>query len=159
METKTYIGKVDKSFIEDEVREITIEEVENNPMDSRQILPPGMDANPIQDDQGVSITLVDSNGKTVCIGVIPDPKVEPGEMKIYSRVAGGTIKAQVYCKKDGLIAIKNDVHDLKTLMADLITELKALKTIGSPTNHTVDPSSQALLDAWKAKFDLLFTDA
>jgi hypothetical protein len=156
---KSFVGKILKSFIEDAVREISLEPYDGYTQESRQVLPPGVDANPIADDQAVGFTLDDSDGKDACVGIISDsPEVDNGEIKVYSRDSGGALQSQVYCKKDGLIVIKNQLHDMKTLGGDLITELKALKTLGSPTNHTVDPSSQALLDAWLVKWEALFGD-
>lgn len=157
---KSFVGKILKSFIEDEVREISIETYDKYTQDSRQVLPPGIDSNPIAEDQGIGITLDKSSGKDVCIGILFDsPEVDPGEIKIFSRDSSGAIKAQVYCKKDGLIVIKNELHDLKTLFGDLITELKALITTGSPTTHTVSVATKVKFDAVKTKFDALFGDS
>lgn len=58
----------------------------------------------------------------------------------------------------GLISISNQVQSMKSLIDDLITEIKNLKTFGSPTNHTVSPDTVALLDAWLLKWAQLMED-
>jgi len=104
--SKSFIGKILKSFIEDEVREISIEVYEGYTQESRQVLPPGIDANPLPDDQGFGMEIGKSNGKDVQFGIIYDkPLVENGEIKIFGRDSSGNIVSSVYCKKDGNIEV------------------------------------------------------
>ena len=95
------IGRIAKSFLEEELREIATEIYEGYYREARQIAPPGIDANPLPDDQGVMITLDGSSGKGVHVGVYPDPQAEPGEVRFYSRDAQGALKAVLWLKKDG----------------------------------------------------------
>lgn len=53
--------------------------------------------------------------------------------------------AYIFINSNNKIVIKNTIESLQKLLVDLITEVKSIKTIGSPANHTVDPSSQLLL--------------
>lgn len=124
---KSFIGKILKSFIEDEVREISIEVYEGYTQDSRQITLPGIDANPIPDDQGISITLDNSDGKTVCIGVMADPEIEPGEVKIKSRDSGGAEKGYILWKADGKIELNGNANSAVTF-TPLDTALQTLVT-------------------------------
>jgi len=83
------------------------------------------------------------------------PESDEGEEEIYSSVSG-VKKARVKTKNDGLIAIANDLHELKDLMGELFTEIKAITTFGSPTSHQVTAASKLALDAVETKFNALF---
>ena len=83
-----------------------------------------------------------------------DPIAVAGDYEIYSQ-DGGAKKARVKLNKGGLILFSNDAEDLKTLMNDMITEIKAIETFGSPTNHAVDPATQALFDTLNGRFNAL----
>jgi len=85
--------------------------------------------------------------------------LEKGEGVIYSCDADGTILASAKCNKDGKFVVKNDTEDLKTIMNDLIAEVKAIITTGSPTSQTVSPGSQALLDAVDTRINSLLGDS
>lgn len=50
---------------------------------------------------------------------------------------------------DGKFTFKNNTTDLKTVLSDLATEIKNLQTYGSPATHTVTPTSQTSITAWK----------
>jgi len=95
------IGKILRSFIEDDIREVVTEIYEGFPKTSRQILPPGIDSAPLPDDQGVIISIDGTEGKTVQIGVYTDPSVQAGEIRIYSRDSDGAIKAELHLRPDG----------------------------------------------------------
>lgn len=77
-----------------------------------------------------------------------------GNREIYSQ-SGGAKKARIRLDSGGLILFSNDVEDLKTLMNDMITEIKAIKTFGSPTNHVIDPTTQVLFDTLNGRFNAL----
>ena len=99
------IGKVIQSVIKNALREIQTEIYPSYIKSSRQVLPPGIDAVPIEGDQGIVIILDESMGKTVAIGVYPDPQAESGEVRLYSRDDDGNQKSILWIKKDGTIEI------------------------------------------------------
>lgn len=82
------------------------------------------------------------------------PVATGGEYEIYSSDSGAK-KARIKLKTNGLVLFKNDVEDLKTLMNDLITEIKNIITTGSPTTHTVAAASKILLDDINTRFNSL----
>lgn len=95
-----YIGRTLRSKIKNGLRNIVTEIYDGYDISSNQISPPGIDACPLPDDQGVLITL-DTSGKSVRVGVYPDPKSEPGEVRFYSRDSDGNQKAELWIKNDG----------------------------------------------------------
>ncbi len=74
---------------------------------------------------------------------------DPGETKVYSTDAEGAETGNMAIKPNGKLGYKNELltEDLKTVLSDLITEIKNLVTTGSPVLHTVNPASQAALTA------------
>lgn len=144
------IGRFSKSILQDSIRECVSEIYENYTKQSPLILPPGIDSVPLQDDV-TYITEERGNGQSYCLGVYPNASAEEGEIKIYSRANGSTLKAQVYLKKDGTIEIKNDLGSIiidsaglveikssaLTLLQALTTTLNAIKT------GVIDPSTYA----------------
>lgn len=98
------IGRTDNSNINDgNLREITTEVYSGFTEKSRQITTPGIDSCPVVEDQGVLISIDQTKGKTVQIGVYPDPQTQPGEVRIYSRDSSGSQKAEMWIKNDGKI--------------------------------------------------------
>ncbi len=79
---------------------------------------------------------------------VPLP-ADPGETKVYSTDADGAETGSMVLKPNGKLGYKNELlsEDLKSLLSDLITEIKNLVTTGSPVLHTVNPASQAALTA------------
>lgn len=145
------IGKITRSFIEKNLREIVTEIYEGGyTKQSRQVLPPGIDSAPLADDQGVCIFIDGTPGKTVSVGVYPDPSVDPGEIRIFSRDSGGTKKAEIKfnangdiimdaaggasanIKADGNIELNGNTDylvswtDLNTVMQVYVTAINAL---------------------------------
>ena len=114
------IGRITSSAVVDGIREIATEIYTNFTKKSKQILPPCIDANPLPEDQGVSIFIDGNGGKTIQIGVYPDPKAEPGEVRFYSRNGDGEIQALLWLKKDGKININGTADN-----AVRYSELKA----------------------------------
>jgi hypothetical protein len=106
------IGKIVRSQVEDGIREIVTELFKDYTRRSYQICPPGIDANPLPDDQGVIIMIDENPGKSVQIGVLPKQSVEKGEIRFYSRDENGGIKAVIILKKDGEIKASNDNGDI-----------------------------------------------
>ncbi|MBP7735958.1 MAG: hypothetical protein KA369_08300 [Spirochaetes bacterium] len=116
------IGKIVRSQVEDGIREIVTELFKDYTRRSYQICPPGIDANPLPDDQGVLIMIDENPGKSVQIGVLPKQSVKKGEIRLYSRDENGEIKAIVHLKDDGEIEVSNDNGGL-TLKPDGDIEL------------------------------------
>ncbi|NIA28343.1 MAG: hypothetical protein GWP06_00345 [Actinobacteria bacterium] len=69
-----------------------------------------------------------------------------GEKEFYSHAAGVKL-ARLKLNIDGSVGIKNQISgiDFATAMTELIDEIKALTTFGSPTNHVVTAASKALI--------------
>ncbi len=160
-----FIGKIIQHFLEDAIRETVTEIYPNYTKSSVLCLPSGIDSVPILGDQSIEnddkfdtqIGIdIDNASHSAVIGVIPPSKVFEGEIKVFSRdPKTGVVNSEIYFRADKLLVIKNDVENLKLILNDLIKEIKALKTFGSPVNHTVDPASQALLDAVDARINAL----
>ncbi len=163
------IGKVIQSLIKNALREIQTEIYPNYIKSSRQVLPPGIDAVPIEGDQGIVIVLDESMGKTVSIGVYPDPQAESGEVRIYSRDDDGVLQAYSLHKKDGVLELNGNTDfavafdDLKsgfdTLKSDFNTFVTTIfnlhvhatvTSLGTPTVPVpIGSSSTASIDASK----------
>lgn len=57
------------------------------------------------------------------------------------------------------VIINNAVEDFAKLMSDFISDLISLKTIGSPSNHTLDPTTIAALQALQVRFSNLLEES
>lgn len=156
------IAKVISSSIVDTFRVAKMEIYPNYSKQARAFFPPGVDSVPIDgNDQGLTIE-VGTSGKTAFIGTHPVPVAEKGEIRIYSRDEDGNLKASVYCKNNGdievvakdsgKVRVQNDSESLKTLMNDLITQIKAITTTAPAS---VTGGSQAALQAVSDRFDAL----
>lgn len=135
------IGKVIESIIKNQLREIRTEIYTNLIKSPRQVLPPGIDAVPIQGDQGVMLVIGQSSGKGVQIGVYPDPQAESGEVRFYSRDDNGAQQAFLWIKKDGNIEINGDADfavafdDLKSGFDTLKSDLNSVVSIFNAHLH------------------------
>lgn len=129
------IGKVLQSAIKNGLREIQMEMYPNFVKSPRQILPPGIDAVPIADDQGVMIMIDGSQGKAVQIGIYPDPQAESGEVRFYSRDDNGNQQAFLWLKKDGTIEI-NGSAESAVAFAALKSGFDTLKSDHNSHMHT-----------------------
>jgi len=110
---------------------------------------PGLIANPPAGIRGIRFRI---GSLDIIIGAlnykVPLP-ADPGETKVYSTDADGSETGSMLLKPNGKLGYKNVSlsEDLKTLLTDLISEIKAITTTGSPTLHTVSPASKVLLTA------------
>lgn len=161
------ISKVVSSEIQDGERIVKNENYTNYSREARTFSPAGMDVAPLDGDQ-VLILEAGPSSQTAQIGIVnKDVIAEKGEMRIYSRDSDGNVKASVHCKANGdieivssgKIAIDNQAEKLKVLFDDLMEEIKDIVTIGSPSVHTIKPTTKAKLDALKARFNNLFKEA
>ena len=163
------IGKVIQSLIKNALREIQTEIYPSYIKSSRQVLPPGIDAVPIEGDQGIIIVLDESMGKTVAIGVYPDPQAESGEVRIFSRDDDGVLQAYSLHKKNGVLELNGNAdfavafNDLKSGIDAFISDFNTFITTiynlhthisAGPGNPTATPlptgsSSTASIDASK----------
>lgn len=121
------IGRIIESRIKNSLREIITEIYPNMIKSPRQVLPPGIDAVPIEGDQGVMILLDQSQGKGVQIGVYPDPQAESGEVRFYSRDDNGAQQAFLWIKKTGIVEI-NGADDFAVAFDDLKSGFDTLKS-------------------------------
>jgi len=86
----------------------------------------------------------------------PMPTLAKGETAIGSTNADGTsLMASARFYADGKIALSNATKDLLTLINGLIDLVKGIVTVGSATTQTVNPATQAALEAYKAQFAAL----
>jgi hypothetical protein len=122
-----FIGQITGVRLEEAIRIITTEIYEGMTKESRQICPPGIDANPILEDQGVLIIIDKVPGKSAQVGVYPDSQAEQGEVRIYSRAANGDLKALMWFKADGTIEI-NGSEDNAVRYSQLETAFNTFKT-------------------------------
>lgn len=110
---------------------------------------------------GLTGVVIDVKGLNIIIATHDyklDISIDKGECLIFSYDADGNILSSVKCDKNGKVVVKNNTENLKTLINDLITEVKAIITTGSPTTHTVSAGSQALLDGVNTRFNTLLGD-
>lgn len=103
-----FIGKIIKSVIKDSLREITLEPYSNYSVESKQVSPAGVDCAPLSIDQGFASEIKGSAGKSVQIGVYPEPLAEPGEIRLYSRDESGVQQAEIFIKVDGTITVNSN---------------------------------------------------
>ena len=153
------IGRIIKALIKNSLREIQTEIYTNYIKSSRQVLPPGIDAVPIEGDQGIVIVIDESQGKTISIGVYPDPQAESGEVRLYSRDDTGTLQAYSLHKKDGVLELNGNTdfavafNDLKSGFDQLKLDHNAflLHVHGAAGTPPVPPAipSTASIDAAK----------
>lgn len=110
---------------------------------------PGFISNPPKGVKGLRIRV---GSVDLIIGAlnysVPLPSSQ-GETKLYSTDSEGEETAKVVLTPSGKVGIKSEANseDLKTVISDLITEIQNLVTTGSPTTHTVSPTSVANLTA------------
>jgi hypothetical protein len=121
------IGQTKESRVEEAIRIIKSEIYTDYTKESRQVSPPGIDANPIVDDQGVLVLIDNTPGKSVHVGVYPDSQAEPGEIRIYSRDSGGELKALIWLKADGTIELNGNA-DNAVRYSQLETAFNTFKT-------------------------------
>lgn len=88
-----------------------------------------------------------------------EPPANEGACKVYATDASGTEKAALVIDSDGKTSLSNDADDLAKCIDDLITELKSIKTHGSPTNHTLSASNVANLTTLATRFKSILKEA
>lgn len=74
---------------------------------AQHFAPAGDDSHPLRGDL---VVLVEADGRQHAVGYVDEKNAgvaEPGEKRIYSRDAGGTVAAVVWLKADGSIVIDN----------------------------------------------------
>ena len=137
-----------------------------------RLSPYGLDSNPPKD--AFCLLLSSQGQESVKFGLISDflnrkKGLAEGETVLYNTVTGdyvflksdGSIEivntsgGNIKIASDGKISVLNGSDSLYDIITQLIDEVKDLKTFGSPTNHTVLPASQALLDAVQTRLDTL----
>jgi hypothetical protein len=77
---------------------------------------------------------------------------------LYSTDSGGAEQARVDLCADGKIAVANQSENLYIWLQDFMDELVGLQTAGSPTNHTVNPTSIAALEALRIRLDMIMKE-
>lgn len=147
------IGRILRTLIEDNIREIVIEEYQGLTKKLRQVSPAGIDSNPLPEDQGAGFCVGDTTGKSVSVGVYCENCIaESGEIRFFSRDDTGAEKSYIYPKKDGTLEINGNADfavswtDLNTQMQLLITAINGafaskLNGTGSAGGLTLDLSS------------------
>lgn len=88
-----------------------------------------------------------------------EPPENEGACKVYSTDADGVEKSALTLDSDGKASFKNDSDDLAKCIDDLISELKAITTYGSPTNHSLSASNVANLTTIANRFKSLLKEA
>jgi len=126
---------------------------------SGQIMPPfGFLSRPVAGTKGV---FLDQAGGMICVGASlekleKEAGLAEGASLQYS-TDGDVIKGQVLVDADGLLSLKNEVTDLKTLidgLIDTIIDLKVLGTAGT-TPLILDPPTILAINTAKAEFSNL----
>lgn len=114
-DTKAVIGHLQKVRIDaDGDRVLKYRNIGDNTTENELALPPGIDSAPIKGMYLVAIDTYDK-GYAKVIGMLPDEKytvAQPGETRIYSIDTDGNVKAVVYLKGDGSIAVTGESMSL-----------------------------------------------
>ncbi len=122
---------------------------------SLEVGPYGVDANPIKDMIAVYIK-TGEKGKTVIVGYINKRQLAaPGEHRIFSTNANGTLKAYAWLRADGSLEINGDddnmvrFSELKTGFDKLKSDLNAFLThvhgaSGTPPAPPAPPSTASI---------------
>jgi hypothetical protein len=84
-----------------------------------------------------------------------EPPADEGSTKVYSTDLEGVEKASVNLGATGLVEIKNEVEALGELFHDTLMAVKAIKTFGSSTSHTLTQISKDAIDAIDARAENL----
>lgn len=122
------IGRIIRTLIEDNIREIVIEEYQGLTKKLRQVSPAGIDSNPLPEDQGAGFCVGDTTGKSVSVGVYCENCVaESGEIRLFARDDSAVEKTFVYLKKDGVLELNGNA-DFAVSWTDLNTILQAYNT-------------------------------
>lgn len=112
---------------------------------------PGEDTSPVNDSQVIIFDI----GKAFKVALAGNdgivPVATPGEYEIYSS-SGGSKKTRFKLYTDEKAALFNSSKDLLTLIEGLIDTVKAIITVGSPTQHVISPASQTALESYKTEF-------
>ena len=147
------IVRIIRTLIEDNIREIVIEEYQGLTKKMRQVSPAGIDSNPLPEDQGAGFCVGDTTGKSVSVGVYCENNIaENGELRLFARDDSAVEKTFVYLKKDGTLELNGSADfavswtDLNTQMQLLITAINGafaskLNGTGSAGGLTLDLSS------------------
>jgi phage gp45-like len=80
------------------------------------VSPAGDDSRPLHGDTVVATTTHAVTGALIVVGYndpVNEPVAGPGEKRIYSRDADGSIVAQFHLKNDGSIVVSNDSGELE----------------------------------------------
>lgn len=87
----------------------------------------------------------------------PRPTLAKGEVAIGSSNAdGSSLMASARFYADGKMALGNSTKDILTLTIGLIDLIKGIVTTGTAATQTVNPATQAALEAYKAQYQALF---
>jgi hypothetical protein len=100
--------KIASSTIKSLRRLIKGDVFQDDTVEYEQATIPNIDSSPVGGEEALLIKISDTSD-FVIFGVLENnPKVGPGEIKIFSR-SGGEIKSYIYCKSDGNIQINDNV--------------------------------------------------
>lgn len=168
MKLTNTISKVLSSAVENGLRLLKIELYPGYTLGkTRMFFPPGISATPIKNEQGLMMPS-GTDGQIAFLGTLTKEVVEEGEIKIYSRDEDGNVKANMYFKKDGNVdlvsdggkfALDNESEKFKTILNDLVKEIKDIVTIGSPSSHTITIATKTKFDTLNNRINNLFKEA
>lgn len=138
---------------------------------SLQASPYGVDSNPIKGMVALYIK-TGEKGKTVIVGYINKrQRSAPGEYRIFSTNANGTLKAYAWLRNDGIMELNGDddnmvrFSELETAFDELKSDFNALVTVynahvhpgvtsgGASTLITTSSGSSSAADISGAKID------
>ena len=89
----------------------------------------------------------------------PRPTLAKGETALGSTSAdGATVKALIVAKTDGTLSATNAAEDAATLIGLLFDKIIGIQTVGSPSNHVLDPATITELTTLKGRFQTLFSE-
>jgi len=109
---------------------------------------PGIDSKPLPDDR-IYLARRTESGAYVVLGFLDTKNVsitEKGEIRIYSRDEGGNVQASVYCMKDGVTVINENVdfavrfNQLKIAFDQLKADFNTLVSLFNAHVHFDPPN-------------------
>lgn len=151
--------------------EIEAEALAGDNIKNDMFYPPGIMSRPPDGTYALFVPYNDSRSNGVIIGINNyklSINIEKGETLIYSTdSSGNNIKSKIKLDNngdidyviDGKFAFDNNAEKLKVLIDDLIDEIIAIQTQGSPVNHVLNPSSIANFQSIKNRFANLLKEA
>ena len=119
----------------------------------------GLITRPAKKVRGVRLRIGKRSFVIAATGHQIEPPINPGETSLYATNEDGAEQVRMDMCHDGKVVLANQAESFAKLVEELITELAALQTTGSPANHVLNATTINKLNALKGRFAALFKEA